>query len=447
MSFSINRLLGAPQPSPSTTSTPMPVAIQNSTSTPITVTAPTVNNPANGFGAQIPGAVPGQGTTPSAPNGAPPALAANIAVHSASGYGQNFQLPMPHLSPTGPNYPMMGMMQNNLGHTSGLGAGFTMNPWMYNPLLALQQLNQVQQTKGDMSELTQQPEYVSFQKGKRPSSSKEGNSPSKKTRYFAEVSSSSENEDDEEELAESFDPASFYGKSSKSVLPAPIGDYVKTHFRSCLAPPLRKAMAKDDPLPNSQFLKCLQADDDIVHFAGKDFPKVVDNKYKRIQPAVLASAAPCLNLWKNLSEQGMTNYQNSLVPVETVMDMIQRSVVLVGNASNYISQVRRDHTIFHMGRNNSGLAQTLKSVCKKHAPKDDLLFGPTVHKALTERAETISALKKVAQKIDNRSTSRRPPGKNRQFFRPGSTSDHGQGSSRIYRPSRHKYTVMYLSYH
>ena len=192
----------------------------------------------------------------------PPALAANIAVQSASGYGQNFQLPMPHLSPTGPNYPMMGMMQNNLGHTSGLGAGFTMNPWMYNPLLALQQLNQAQQTKGDMSELTQQPEYVSFQKGKCPSSSKERNSPSKKTRYFADVSSSSENEDDEEELAESFDPASFYGKSSKSVLPAPIGDYVKTHFRSCLAPPLRKAMAKDDPLPNSRFLKCLQADDD-----------------------------------------------------------------------------------------------------------------------------------------------------------------------------------------
>ena len=93
---------------------------------------------------------PGQGTTPSAPNGAPPALAANIAVQSASGYGQKFSAAHAPLEPYGAKLSHDGKSindANNLGHPSGLGAGFTMNPWMYmyNPLLALQQLNQVQQ--------------------------------------------------------------------------------------------------------------------------------------------------------------------------------------------------------------------------------------------------------------------------------------------------------------
>ena len=68
-------------------------------------------------------------------------------------------------------------------------------------------------------------------------------------------------------ISQSFDPTTFYSKSSKMELPTQIEDYVKTHFRSCLSPGVRKAMAKDDPLPNNQYLKCLQADDDIVHFA------------------------------------------------------------------------------------------------------------------------------------------------------------------------------------
>ena len=60
-----------------------------------------------------------------------------------------------------------------------------------------------------------------------------------------------------------FDSTTFYCKST------PIEDYVKTHFRSCLAPSVHKAMAKDDPLPNNQFLMYLKADNDIAHFAIK----------------------------------------------------------------------------------------------------------------------------------------------------------------------------------
>ena len=92
------------------------------------------------------------------------------------------------------------------------------------------------------------------------------------------------------------------------------------------------------------------------------------------------------------------------------MDLIQRSLVLIGNAVNYVSLVRRNHIIYHMSRNNSGLAQAMRSVCKKHQPEEDLLFGSAVHKTLAEKAETISSLKKVAEKVDQ-SCSKKPSDK------------------------------------
>ena len=99
-----------------------------------------------------------------------------------------------------------------------------------------------------------------------------------------------------------------------------------------------------------------------------------------------------------------------------------------------------------MSRNNKGLAQAMKNVCKKHQPEEDLLFGSAVHKALTEIAETISSLKKVSEKVDQ-SSSKRSSDKNKQFFRHGSALDPGWGWSKIYRPSRnhHRSTNNYTS--
>jgi hypothetical protein len=52
------------------------------------------------------------------------------------------------------------------------------------------------------------------------------------------------------------------------------------------------------------------------------------------QSAMIATAAPSLNLWKNLSKQILINEHGALVPIGSV---IQRSLVLIGNGVNYIS--------------------------------------------------------------------------------------------------------------
>ena len=107
--------------------------------------------------------------------------------------------------------------------------------------------------------------------GKRPrdAPSEKGKSPAHKRSRMAQdevVSSASDQdsdseseEDDEGDLAESFDPVSFYNRSSSSPLPEGMGSYVKSHFRKCLTSSIRKSMAKDDPLPDHPSLKCLNS--------------------------------------------------------------------------------------------------------------------------------------------------------------------------------------------
>ena len=101
--------------------------------------------------------------------------------------------------------------------------------------------------------------------------------------------------------------------------------------------------------------------------------------------------------------------------------------MLLGNASNYISQNRRDLIIRKISQKNKGLGKLLNSVCKDSRPEGSLLFGPAVQKAITERAETMAALSKTAAKTD-------PGGDHKKFFRQGPTSGYGSGSGKNVRP-------------
>ena len=179
-------------------------------------------------------------------------------------------------------------------------------------------------------------------------------------------------------------------------------------------------MARDDPLPDIPALHCPQADDVIADFMGKDFPSKIDSQYRRRQMAVLASAALAINLWVNLDQQ-LTSGQGGLVPVDVVLEAIQRSLVLVGNVSNYILQMRRDVIIRKLEDRNRGLARTLRRICKSRQPDGDLLFGSAVHKTLSDRAEMVSALQKAATKVDVRGSG----GSVKKFFRGGPALNHG----------------------
>ena len=59
--------------------------------------------------------------------------------------------------------------------------------------------------------------------------------------------------------------------------------------------------------------------------------------------------------------------------------MIQKSLVLLGNASNYVSETRQDLIMGKLSKKNRSLGRVLKSACKNNKRKGALLFGPAVH--------------------------------------------------------------------
>ena len=376
------------------------------------------------------------------PCSAPSGSTALGNVHATLSCGQNSRLFTTSVfQSSGPltqndGYQFTPGLSTQVHNGSAQGSSVVFNPhqWTWDPMLALQQSATASSGGPSFLPIT----------NKRAAQADVAPGPTKKPRYYdaqAVVSSSSDtdSDDEDEDLAEPFDPHTFYSNSSRKKLPESLEKYVQMHFRSCLSNPVRKAMAKERPLPNSVALKCLEADDAIVDFMGKNFPTKVDKQYKRMQTAIIAAAAPALGLWKDLDDQGFTSGQGGLMPVDTVLDTLQRSIVLIGNASNYVSQVRRDVIIHKLEPHNKGLASVLKSICKKHQPEADLLFGSQVNKALNERAQTLDSFKKVASKVSQPQSSSRSSWKEKKFFRDSPARDHGHGSGRIFRPSNQQY--------
>ena len=337
--------------------------------------------------------------------------------------------------------------------------------WAWNPMLAMQQWqHQMSQPQPGFppnvgvaastgSSANSAPVFIP-PRGKRPrdAPSKKGKDPAPKRRRSqqneagqstADLSDSSAgsdlDEDNDGDLAEAFDPLSLYNTSSNAPLPEALDSFVKSHFRKCLTSSIRKSMAKDDPLPDHPCLKCLQADDSIVDFLGKDFPVKLDNQLKRIQSAILTAAAPSLNLWKELHEQDCISSADCLIPVSTALEAIQKSLVLMGNASNYVSLIRRDHIISKMDLKNKSLAKVMKSICKHHQPDDSQLFGAEVHKALNERAETASSLRKVATKFSDSTPRAFEPGRRNKFFRGGLAPDRDRKPGKTFRSQKPKF--------
>ena len=251
---------------------------------------------------------------------------------------------------------------------------------------------------------------------------------SKRTRYYE-----SEDSDDggmDEDLAEEFDPDSYYRTNKKSNLPEIIQKYVNTHFRTCLPKVVRKAMARENPLPDSPALRSPETDDVLVDYMGGDYPSITDAHYKRIQTAIISAGAPMLNLWAHLEEQQLTSSQGGLIQVEVMLEAIQKSLVLLGNASNYVSESRRDLIIGKLSRKKKSLSKVLKSACKKNKAEGSLLFGPAVHKAISYRADTLSAFSKAAEKTSLPQAGR----SDGNFFRRGPTSRDGGRSGKFPKP-------------
>lgn len=216
--------------------------------------------------------------------------------------------------------------------------------------------------------------------------------------------------------------------------PKVIEQYIETHFRKSLSKEERTAMLKRHPKPNTKAALPPKLDQFLVDFSGKKLDKARDAQLSRIQASVLYVANPLTNLWAELLGQDLVGDPQAVIPVADILEFIQRTLVLLGNANNQISEARRENALecVHPSLRKYGKCEF------KDAEGD--LFGDSFKEVLVKKVEADSALSKAVH-IVTRSASvktyQNPKGRwrgNSQFIPRGRTVQYGDGSGRSHHP-------------
>ena len=169
-------------------------------------------------------------------------------------------------------------------------------------------------------------------------------------------------------------------------VPKSIEKYVEKHFRRSLSKEERTAMLKRHPKPDTNAAAPPKLDSFVADFAGKKLDKARDSQLAKIQGAMLYAANPLTNLWADLIEQGLVQDSQAAIHVANVLEIIQRSLVLLGNANSLISETRRENALesIHPSLKKYGKGEFTKA-------KADL-FGEEFKDTLVKKVEADSAL-------------------------------------------------------
>lgn len=78
----------------------------------------------------------------------------------------------------------------------------------------------------------------------------------------------------------------------------------------------------------------------MSEFLGKRFSKEQDANLAKILSAILAIIHPLTSAWQHLMVEGLKEDREMLVPGSMVLALVQRTLCLIGNASEIVSQTR-----------------------------------------------------------------------------------------------------------
>ena len=271
--------------------------------------------------------------------------------------------------------------------------------------------------------------------------------PAKKSRYF---SWESDNEDDEDE-DQVFDPDTYYNSALEDSTAVGVKALMNKTFKKCLSSRRRKEISQSFPRPDLPVTKTPVTDPLIIDFMNRDFPKKVDEQLSKVQTSVIASCALVACLMSQLEQRGLTGEADELMPIKEVMKVCKASLMLVGNAVQFISQQRRTAIVRATPHSRSSLGKILKEVCKLDVDDEENtdLFGERVLAKVSERVNTLESFRKMvakvtpSQKKQNRFLGRGPAGKHGDSMDPprkarytqyNQYSQQRQQNPRVYRP-------------
>ena len=103
-------------------------------------------------------------------------------------------------------------------------------------------------------------------------------------------------------------------------------------------------MYKVHPVPDTPVIRAPKVDDFAHHHLQSRFPTASENQLRTIQSAYLKAAGPLMCLWADLVANGMLT-EDLVISVQDVLQVVQRSLVLMGNANVLLTEVRIFHSV------------------------------------------------------------------------------------------------------
>ena len=116
------------------------------------------------------------------------------------------------------------------------------------------------------------------------------------------------------------------------------------YFRAQLRKEVLEAMYKVHPVPDTPVMRAPKVDDFAHHHLQSRFPTGSENQLRTIQSAYLKAAGPLTCLWADLVANGMLT-EDSVIFVQDVLQVVQCSLVLMGNANVLLTEARRNRIL------------------------------------------------------------------------------------------------------
>ena len=226
-------------------------------------------------------------------------------------------------------------------------------------------------------------------------------------------------------------------KEGTFVAPEAITSYLDKRMKRCLSKEEREALIKDHLRSDSPSCKVPVVDKYIKDFLGKKFPKEEDNELAKIQAASLLPVCPLASAWNSLLQSGADRDPDMLVPVSEVITMIQQTICLIGNTSEFISQTRRARILEKLDASWSKYGQ------EDFSDSRECLFGEAFQQTLANKVEKESALAKavVASKRSKEASGKEKANSHRrdnyghiQFFQRSPAAEYGGKQGKSFRP-------------
>ena len=165
---------------------------------------------------------------------------------------------------------------------------------------------------------------------------------------------------------------------------------------------------------------------------------VIDNILEKVQDKVLDIMGPLSKLWVMTEQVNSDSGSSSTVKIDTVVELLEKTVLLIGQCNNTISYERRKNVLLGVtGTYSSQVASILKEKAAFLQKHDQALFGKDFRDHQTEslkaKEQSNEAIAEVRKSTYQQSSFERAP----HFIKEDQMRGDGGGGGQEYRSNYH----------